>query len=51
MVEERRVEAADILKRLPAPRMQGFHWLWPAIAPSFDDLVGETPRPMSRAWT
>jgi hypothetical protein len=50
MVEERLIEAADILKRLPAPRIQGFYSLWPAIAPSFDDLVGQTPRPMSRAW-
>ena len=50
MVEERLVEAADVLKRLPAPRIQGFYSLWPAIAPSFDDLVGRTPRPMSRPW-
>ena len=49
MVEERLVEAADILKRLPSPRVQGFYSLWPAIAPSFDDLVGQTPRPMSPA--
>ena len=50
MVEERLVEAADILKRLPSPRVQGFYSLWPAIAPSFDDLVGQTPRPMTRPW-
>ncbi len=48
MVEERLVEAADVLKRLPSPRVQGFYSLWPAMAPSFDDLVGQTPRPMSR---
>jgi hypothetical protein len=50
MVEERLVEAADILKCLPAPRVQGFYSLWPAIAPSFDDLVGQKPSPMKRPW-
>ena len=49
MVEERLVEAAEILKRMPAPRVQGFYSLWPAIAPSFDDLVGQTPGPISPA--
>ncbi len=49
MVEQRLQEAADILQRLPGPRVQGFYSLWPAIAPSFDDLVGQTARPMSPA--
>jgi hypothetical protein len=49
MVETRLIEAADILKRLPGQRVQGFYSLWPAIAPSFDDLVGQTARPMSPA--
>ena len=47
MVEERLEEAAKVLKRLPSPRIQGFYSLWPAIAPSFDDLVGQAPRPLS----
>ena len=50
MVEERLVEAAEVLKRLPSPRVPGFYSLWPAIAPSFDDLVGQTPRPTARPW-
>jgi hypothetical protein len=50
LVEERLVEAADVLKRLPETRIQGFYSLWPAIAPSFDDLVGQTPPAMSRPW-
>lgn len=31
-VEERLVEAADVLKRLPEPRVQGYFSLWPKIA-------------------
>jgi len=50
MVEERLIEAADVLRRLPAPRVQGYYSLWPAIAPSFDDLVGQEPRSISRPW-
>jgi hypothetical protein len=49
MVEERLVEAADVLNRLPETRMQGFYSLSPAIAASFDDRVGQTPLPMSRS--
>lgn len=39
-VEERLVEAADVLKRLPEPKVQGYFSTWPQIATEFADLVG-----------
>jgi len=48
MVEARLIEAAEILMRMPRPRVQGFFSLWPQISPTFDDLVGQKPQPMSR---
>ena len=44
MVEERLVEAAEILKRMPPVKVQGHFSLWPKIAPTFDDLVGQKPQ-------
>jgi hypothetical protein len=44
IVEERLIEAAEILKRTPAVRVQGYFSLWPKIAPTFDDLVGQKPQ-------
>ena len=46
MVEARFVEAAMVLRRLPAPRSQGYFSTWPKMAVEFADLVGQTPEPM-----
>lgn len=46
MVEERLVEAAAVLKRLPAQRGQGYFSTWPQMFVEFSDLVGQTPEPM-----
>ena len=46
LVEERLVEAADTLKRLPEVRMQGYFSTWPRVLVEFGDLVGLTPEPM-----
>jgi hypothetical protein len=47
-VEERLIEAADVLKRLPEVRVQGYFSLWPKIAYEFSDLVGQEPRATRR---
>jgi hypothetical protein len=39
MVENRPLEAADVLKRLPTVRDCGYYSLWPPIIPDFRDLV------------
>ena len=49
IVEKRLEDAAAVLKRMPAPRVQGYFSLWPKIVPSFDDLVGQKPRPLRAA--
>lgn len=46
LVEERLAEAADVLRRLPSVRMQGYFSTWPATIVEFSDLVGQTPEPM-----
>ena len=46
LVEERLTEAADVLKRLPEERVQGYFNVWPDIVQSFADMVGQTPEPM-----
>ena len=46
MVEARFVEAAMVLRRLPAPRSQGYFSTWPKMAVEFADHVGQTPEPM-----
>jgi hypothetical protein len=46
MVEERLVEAAMVLRRLPAQRGQGYFSTWPQMFVEFSDLVGQTPEPM-----
>jgi len=48
MIEERLVEAADVLKRLPEVRVQGYYSLWPAMFRSFADLVGQEPPRLRR---
>lgn len=47
-VEERLVEAADVMKRLPEVRVPGFFSLWPKIAYEFGDLVGQEPPRLRR---
>ena len=42
MVEERLIEAASVLRRLPAPRKQGYFSTWPTMFVEFADLVGQT---------
>jgi hypothetical protein len=46
MVEERLVEAAAVLRRLPARQGQGYFSTWPQMFVEFSDLVGQTPEPM-----
>ena len=40
MVEERLIEAVSVLRRLPAPRKQGYFSTWPTMFVEFGDLVG-----------
>ncbi len=46
MVDERLVEAAAVLRRLPMPRARGYFNVWPRMAVEFSDLAGQTPEPM-----
>ena len=48
LVEDRLEEAADVLKRLPEQKVQGYFNVWPEMVQSFADLVGQTPEPMRR---
>ena len=48
MVEERIVEAADVLRRLPEERVRGYFGVWPEIVHDFADKVGQEPQPMRR---
>jgi hypothetical protein len=48
LVEERLVEAADVLKRLPEVKVQGYFNLWPKIIHEFGDLVGQEPPRLRR---
>ena len=43
LVETRLIEAAEVMRRLPAVRVQGYFSTWPAIVPEFADLVGQEP--------
>ena len=47
-VEERLCEAADVMRRLPPVRVQGYFNLWPAIAHDFADRVGQEQQRMRR---
>ncbi|GER08803.1 hypothetical protein GCM10007972_24590 [Iodidimonas muriae] len=47
-VEERLIEAADVMKRLPEVRVQGYFNLWPKVIYEFADLVGQAPSRMRR---
>ncbi len=43
IVEERLAEAADVMKRLPPVKVQGYYSLWPRYVYEFADLVGQEP--------
>lgn len=42
LVEERLVEAANVLKRLPEQKAQGYFNTWPTMSYEFSDLAGLT---------
>ena len=46
MVEERLVEAADVMRRLPPVRVPGYFSTWPKMVVEFADRVGQQPEPM-----
>jgi Domain of unknown function (DUF6362) len=48
LVEERFVEAADVMKRLPEVRVPGYFNTWPKFPQEFADLVGQEPPPLRR---
>jgi flavin-binding protein dodecin len=48
MVEERFVEAADVMKRLPNVCVPGHFNTWPKMLYEFSDLVGQEPPPTMR---
>ena len=48
LVEERLAEAADVLKRLPEVKVQGYFSTWPKMAYEFGDLVGQEVPLMKR---
>lgn len=47
-VEARLHEAADVMKRLPDVRVQGYFNLWPKVLHEFSDLVGQEPARLKR---
>jgi hypothetical protein len=47
-VEARLHEAADVMKRLPNVRVQGYYSLWPKVLVEFSDLVGQEPARLRR---
>jgi hypothetical protein len=48
MIEERFVEAADVMRRLPEVRVPGYYNTWPKILCEFADLVGQEPPRLRR---
>ena len=48
MVEDRLLEAADVLTRLPDVRVHGYYGLWPKMILQFSDLVGQEPPKLRR---
>jgi hypothetical protein len=46
MVEERLVEAAEVMRRLPPVRVPGYFNTWPTMFVEFADRVGQEPEPM-----
>ena len=47
-VEERLQEAADVMRRLPPVRVQGYFSTWPAILHDFSDRVGQDTQRLRR---
>ena len=47
-VETRLVEAADVLKRLPEQKIQGYFNVWPEFVYDFSDKVGQKAEAMRR---
>ena len=43
MVEKRVLEAAEVLRRMPTPRVRGYFNTWPELVRTFGDLVGQEP--------
>jgi hypothetical protein len=48
LIEERFVEAADVMKRLPNVRVPGHFNTWPKMLLEFADLVGQEPPRLRR---
>jgi hypothetical protein len=48
MVEDRLLEAADVLNRLPNVGVGGFYAVWPTAMVEFADLVGQEPPKLRR---
>lgn len=48
LIEERFVEAADVMKRLPNVRIPGHFNTWPAMMAEFADLIGREPERLRR---
>ena len=46
MVEERLVDAAQVMRRLPPVRVPGYFNTWPTMVVEFADRVGQHPEPM-----
>lgn len=46
MVEERILEAAKVLKRLPGPRVRGYFGSWPEVLLSAREIAAQEPKPM-----
>ena len=51
MVEDRLVEAAVVMRRLPSVRMPGYFNTSPKMVVEFADRVGQQPEPMQLAAT
>lgn len=50
LVDERLTEAADILKRMPEVKVQGYFSTWPQMVYDFGDLVGQEPPLLRRPF-
>lgn len=48
MVEDRLIESADVLLRLPDVHVHGYYALWPKMMPESSDLVGQEPPKLRR---
>ena len=49
-VEERLVEAAEVLSHLPEPRVQGFFSTWPPVVHEFWEAFGWNETKVLRPW-